>query len=936
MKPPTGNASDRFVQNVLLPRNLLYPVNPKPRPGVIAIAVDSEWHGVDDSWLSTTFCVDACGRSRYYHFIDMTLPEETLKTWEFLSRQHWDFFLPCAGKFEFMLKHVLEMECTIALDLTQAPPVVKNNGITEVELLLYFSPKDLEYSVGWEFMKERYEDKTNPIVQKRNLRGKFPLAGVDVTLFDLKGWGRSLDALAASVGVEIKDKALMDKCKSRMRDGYIERPADAFYYARGDVDVLHKIRHEFIKNVQWVRHDVIGIPLAGECNPFELLPKTTGSLVAHEFLTWLKTRAEDPAMFDFALKKLGKLKTGRNHNRDLDRYRNAVDKITTRRAFKIAKAIGSTTLQNFNKCEFEFTALSQCSVGCFAKSLSSAAFNALVQGGRCNNERPTEYRVEYGADIDLSGCYGNALRKFIYPVGLPTVWGFQSNQERMTLKQWLSKWEPQLVDNLWTVTVEGTLRFCQDLIFSKIVSQTQINRAAWGDWEKEHEGTDRDDDLAHIPGDFALVCKEIQNGIITSDILKALRAIANDKERGELMKLKVVCGAAYLKDDQLDDLEGWIDHVLADDGEDENVQGLESKREDGRTPQWVGVPLEGFIGKLVDVRGRLKKDAEVQDQGDEKANLKAKQEGLKLFINTLYGDFASPYFEIGNTVLANNITARARLGTWMLNKALHTRQSITDGGIYTPRLVPFFTPGTRGKPGLAIFSDNTKWLNPHRYNDRTLKPMGGIDWEAAIKSNDGATLKRLDELALVHVNAFWGDCCDGAKLQLPFEIEHKLENTFTVAAYMSKAHYGLKTISKGDVFKIRGAKEFKKEDKRKSPMYELLTNILKGADNMPDGMLYDHSYLLKVSKYIQAAKSTNDESFNAVRDKRPGDLVVEERRFRLHNTHFPNETVKEFERRQANARRTRKGGKELEKFERFRDKGLRMVVREMRDDVRFE
>jgi hypothetical protein len=928
-------SSHHFVQPVILPQNLLYTDNPKPRPGVISIAVDSEWHGTDNSWLSTTFCVDARGSSHFYHFIDMTLPEDVQKTWEFLSRVNWDFFLPCAGEFEFMLKTVIEMVCA-KLDFAQDPPVRVNNGITEVELLLYYSPKDLEYSVGWEFMKELYERTKKPITQKRNLRGKFELAGVDVTLFDLKGWGTSLANLADSVGVEIKDKSLMDDYKASMRDGYIERPEDAFYYARGDVDVLHRIRHEFIKNVQWVRHDVIGIPRVGECDPFEDLPKTTGSLVAHEFLKWLKTRAEDPAMFEFALKKLGKLKTGRNYKKDLDPYRNAVDHITTRRAFKIAEAARSPMLKDFNKCKFEFTGLSQCSVGYFAKRDTSAAFNALVQGGRCNNERPTAYRAMYGADIDLNGCYGTALIAFIYPVGLPTVWGFRPGQRRVTLKQWLSKHETELVDNLWTVTVEGELSFCQDLIFSKIVTQDQINKAAWGDWDKESEDPDRDDDLAHIPGDFALIRKEIQNGIITSDILRALKAIATNVELGELMKLKVVCGVAYLKGDRLDDVECWIDHTLADEGEDENVRGLDHKRSDERTRKWVGVPLADFIGKLVDVRGVLKKQAKTLDEGVEKTNLNAKQNGLKLFINTQYGDFASPYFEVGNTVLANNITARARLGTWMLNKALHTRQSITDGGIYTPREVPFLAPGTRGKPGLAILADNTKWLNGR--SDRTLGQMGGVDWEAAIKSNDVAMLKRLDELALEHVNHFWGNYSDdaGAKIKLPFAIEHKLENTFTVAAYMSKAHYALRTISKGDVFKIRGAKDFKEEDKRKSPMYELLTNILNGSDAVPDKMPYDYFYLLKVSKYLQAAGSTNDEAFKAVRDKRPGDSVVEERRFRLNNTHFPQDTVKEFERMQANARRTSKDGKELEKFERFRDKGLWVMVKKMLNDVRFE
>jgi hypothetical protein len=56
----------------------------------------------------------------------------------------------------------------------------------------------------------------------------------------------------------------------------------------------------------------------------------------------------------------------------------------------------------------------------------------------------------------------------------------------------------------------------------------------------------------------------------------------------------------------------------------------------------------------------------------------------KLFVNTIYGALSSRFFSIGNVVLANNITARGRVGVWMLSKALRLRQSITDGGIYEP------------------------------------------------------------------------------------------------------------------------------------------------------------------------------------------------------------------------------------------------------------
>ena len=52
---------------------------------------------------------------------------------------------------------------------------------------------------------------------------------------------------------------------------------------------------------------------------------------------------------------------------------------------------------------------------------------------------------------------------------------------------------------------------------------------------------------------------------------------------------------------------------------------------------------------------------------------------FKLGVNTLYGDMVSKYFAVANTCTGNNITARARLLCWCMEKGLHGWESITDG-----------------------------------------------------------------------------------------------------------------------------------------------------------------------------------------------------------------------------------------------------------------
>jgi hypothetical protein len=173
--------------------------------------------------------------------------------------------------------------------------------------------------------------------------------------------------------------------------------------------------------------------------------------------------------------------------------------------------------------------------------------------------------------------------------------------------------------------------------------------------------------------------------------------------------------------------------VLAapDDGK---CQRLKAEAAQDRRPRdWFAVPLEDFIGRLVDERARHQ---------DRKDGLDAT---LKLMVNTFYGVQASRFFAVGNCVLANNITARARLATWQVAKALGLRQCVTDGGIYDLSRVPHF----RGRrPGLDTFSRPWAWAAAR--HGRTYGPLPGLDWPPSRPLPEDA-----DAAALAHVKAFW-------------------------------------------------------------------------------------------------------------------------------------------------------------------------------------
>ena len=582
--------------------------------------------------------------------------------------------------------------------------------LPKVSLLFYFSPKDVEYALGWDAWRKAIE--TRRVRQYNHLSGT-----VDqwVRLRDLSGWpGKErLATFASAVGVPMEAKGSMDPYKSNMVRGLLESPEEFLRYAVEDAKALLQVYQRFVSLFRQIEEQ-LGFP-ADQCWTGENIPLSCGRLVAETFQRWATLQAGGLAdAVRFCCNKLGYL----------DRDQRAYEKHREDRAALVAAVrspeqftdittdpVLSETLKRHDRARYAFTARNGCGVRWWAsqRAIETAPFNALVHGGRCNNERPDQYGTGPGADIDIVGCYGDALRSLTYPIGLPTVWSWQPNEKPRALGRWLDRHGEELVDGLWTCTVSGALPFEQDLLVSCLVKVESIRRAA-------------DPDGGDIPHDMVLLRREVKNSIITSDLLKALRQVATNKEWAALMKLEVVTATAYLRQHRRDAAESWCREVMAA-LDDASVVRLEAGTPgDKRSRAWYAVPLEGFIGTLVKERKRCKHIARESADEQERREAEGKRRVLKLMVNTLYGSLVCRHFAIGNTVVANNITARARLGVWMLAKALGLRQTITDGGIYQPAAVPHLKPDAKC-PGLDTLSRPEAWARPKL--GRTVGPLGG-------------------------------------------------------------------------------------------------------------------------------------------------------------------------------------------------------------------
>jgi hypothetical protein len=355
------------------------------------VATDSEWDvsQAGDAWLSTAFATPAGAR---VVCVRADLPPSVRNR--------------LVAKAEALGVHLLFVRRTDNTDLlTLAVPhlgqgVLRSNSL---DLANFFSPKDFEYALGWRNWRHALHE--GAIHQRHALIGRVGM----IRLRDLKGWaGKStLAKFAAALGVPTPAKTTMDDFKECMRRGLEERPEDFLYYAIEDARILLDLFARFVAFVQQIQRDVLGMTDALLWHADDI-PMTLGRLVASTFERWLFSQAgEHGEALRFCIRKLGFLnprdpnypKAHKVRALLLDRVRRVEDL-----GALAADPKGGGLLRKFLRDRYLFTALDACSVRWWLSraTTETAGLNALVHGGRCNNERPDEYQCGPGLDIDIA------------------------------------------------------------------------------------------------------------------------------------------------------------------------------------------------------------------------------------------------------------------------------------------------------------------------------------------------------------------------------------------------------------------------------------------------------------------------------------------------------------------------------------------------------
>jgi len=309
----------------------------------------------------------------------------------------------------------------------------------------------------------------------------------------------------------------------------------------------------------------------------------------------------------------------------------------------------------------------------------TGVYLAKVDGGRCRNNRPTSISVNgLIADADIKGCYGNGLKHQDYPFGRPMIIDYpikSDNNDYQTLRKFIKQYRKYLSPGLWCARVSTKpgyeLKYPQDFIVSwfppknpaNIPTDTIMEGLDW--WDEKNVGVTK------------ILTREVNLGVITEEFLDWLYMTCSPRQRNEILdNLEVISVAFYPNLLHCDSYEELIEKLKNFKGKNKT----KGKVELGDTHvtkifrpcySWISANLgEMLVTRLLEERSKYSKS---------KPDEKPLNTLFKLVINTIYGDMVSPFFDMGNTIVGNNITARARAMAWYMEKGLHGYQTITDG-----------------------------------------------------------------------------------------------------------------------------------------------------------------------------------------------------------------------------------------------------------------
>jgi hypothetical protein len=432
---------------------------------------------------------------------------------------------------------------------------------------------------------------------------------------------------------------------------------------------------------------------------------------------------------------------------------------------------------------------------------TTAVYNAKVDGGRCRNNRPIDSSVHRPlADADIAGCYGNGLKHQDFPLGRPLIIDYpikSDNNEYYSLRKFLKVYGKELVPGLWQARVstpkDYTLKHPQDFLISWIPPKNPHNLPT--DTDLQEVEWFSEDNI----GVTKIFTNEVTLALINQEFIDWLENTASQRQRKELLdNLYVVTAMFYPASERCDDVIELFTAIETHKGKNQcHGQVIRHKTKKIKIEQechaWMSVNLgELLVTRLIAERGKYNKS--IPDE-------KPLNELYKLCINTIYGDMVSPFFDIGNVVVGNNITARARAMAWYMEKGLNGFQTITDGCAFELNRVVH--PDDRRVTAEVVQQTYLSDKNAHY----KIKPIGGVSRIETVPDEDGLGLIIYESEKVTQLNN------KEAKKWLEAKITEHLKTVFPNIPVIDKFSFEIKDIYDAGSFHGTANYKFRKYQK---------------------------------------------------------------------------------------------------------------------------
>jgi hypothetical protein len=306
------------------------------------------------------------------------------------------------------------------------------------------------------------------------------------------------------------------------------------------------------------------------------------------------------------------------------------------------------------------------------------------------------------SDCDLSSCYASFMSTMNVYLGEPVTLTCKYDKYKIRLREALELIENQNAPHDgWFIRVSGELEkaintlIMSDLKFKpKNIKQQNLNEVS--DNRKSIENFNAYK-TSKRQAQSTILTKQIKFGLITKSTIEALKKLPLEWYEEYLnLKCDVVCffpGDLIAKniEDYIKIRESLPEHDCIEKFDiKKGAKSIDTQRY--KNNACLAFPVNKYWNLLKSKRKVFKKAKNPI------------QEVFKLFGNSGFGVFACIYLPVNNLMAANQITAAARAGAWLMTNALNGCGCITDGTTYSWLHIPL------GKTFHKILAANPEYL----------------------------------------------------------------------------------------------------------------------------------------------------------------------------------------------------------------------------------